>query len=384
MIHIGVDLEQYVTDPQSSGIQRVLQQLAREWPGDLANADFVVPYRGRYLLLSPQQADSLISLSFSTTTGAQLRQAVNDRLDALAQEAPQVDEGRLLALYGAWLLPEVSYLPSVLQRYERFARIMPTTMIGFDVLPMSEPANYRLTPGVAAQASEYFRLLVKADSVVCISAHTRDQIWERLRRDRALPISVAHPGGDHIPINESGSRPEGPTRFLRVGTLEARKMPLEIAEAFTHARANGGDAELIFVGRPSASEPNINEAMQRACDAQDGIAWIQDADDHAVSDMIRESDVFFSFGVEGYGIPVLEAIRMGTPVVYAGVQPAAELMEGCGATAIEDLSVAGIAAAIEHFSSPDACDNLSGAIDPTAIPTWKEFARGVVDGALRA
>jgi len=249
---------------------------------------------------------------------------------------------------------------------------------------MSEPANYRLTPGVAAQASEYFRLLAKADSVVCISAHTRDQIWERLRRDRALPISVAHPGGDHIPIKESGSRPEGPTRFLRVGTLEARKMPLEIAEAFTHARANGGDAELIFVGRPSASEPNINEAIQRACDAQDGIAWIQDADDHAVSDMIRESDVFFSFGVEGYGIPVLEAIRMGTPVVYAGVQPAAELMEGCGATAIEDLSVAGIAAAIEHFSSPDACDNLSGAIDPTAIPTWKEFARGVVDGALRA
>jgi hypothetical protein len=55
MIHIGVDLEQYITDPQSSGIQRVLQQLARQWPGDLANADFVVPYRGRYLLLSPQQ-----------------------------------------------------------------------------------------------------------------------------------------------------------------------------------------------------------------------------------------------------------------------------------------------------------------------------------------
>ena len=384
MIHIGVDLEQYVTDPQSSGIQRVLQQLAREWPGDLANVDFVVPHRGRYLLLSPQQADSLISLSFSTTTGDQLRQVVKDRLDALAPQAPQVDEGRLLALYGAWLLPEVSYLPSVLQRFERFGRIMPTTMIGFDVLPMSEPANYRLTPGVAAQASEYFRLLAKADSVVCISAHTRDQIWERLRRDRALPISVAHPGGDHTPIAEPGNRREGSTRFLRVGTLEARKMPLEIAEAFTRARANGADAELTFVGRPSASEPGINEAIQLACDADNGIRWIQDADDRAVSDMIRDSDVFMSFGVEGYGIPVLEAIRMGTPVVYAGVQPAAELMEGRGATAIEDLSVAGIAAAIENFSHPDARDDVSGAIDPTAIPTWKEFARGVVDGALRA
>ena len=45
MIPIGVDLEQFVTDPQSSGIQRVLQQLAREWPTDRAQADFVVDHQ---------------------------------------------------------------------------------------------------------------------------------------------------------------------------------------------------------------------------------------------------------------------------------------------------------------------------------------------------
>jgi len=384
MIHIGVDLEQFVSDPQSSGIQRVLQQLARQWPGDRANADFVVPHRGQYLLLSPQQADSLVSLAFSATTGDQLRQSVNERIEVLAQKTPRIDEGRLLALYGAWLLPEVSYLPSVLQRFERFARIMPTAMIGFDVLPMSEPANYRLTPGVAAQASEYFRLLAKADSVVCISDHTRDEIWRRLRRDRALPISVAHPGGDHIAIAEPGSRRGGSTRFLRVGTMEARKMPVEIAEAFTQARANGADAELIFVGRPSASEPVINERIQQACDAQNGITWIQEANDHAVSERIRDSDVFLSFGVEGYGIPVLEAIRMGTPVLYAGVQPAAKLMEGRGATGIDDPSVSAIAEAFVRFSNSEVRDNLKESIDPSAVPTWQEFARGVVDGVFKA
>lgn len=384
MMYIGVDLEQFVNDPQSSGIQRVLQQLAREWPSDRAQADFVVPHRGQFLLLSPQQADALISLAFAVNTGEQLRKAVKDYVGEIAQHTPIVDEGRLLALYGAWLLPEVSYSPSVLERFERFARIMPTAMIGYDVLPMSEPANYRLTPGVAALASEYFRLLAKTDSLICISDHTRDEIWRRLRRDRALPISVAHPGGDHVPVAETTGRRDGPTRFLRVGTLEARKMPTEVAEAFQMARAQGADAELVFVGRPSASEPAINYAMQQACDAGVGITWIQDANDADVVRLIQDADVFLSFGVEGYGIPVLEAIRMGTPVVFGGVQPAAELMAGRGAVEIGGLHEQALIQAFLNFSDAASRADLTEALQPDAVPTWREFALGVVDGVLRA
>ena len=383
MMHLGVDLEQFVNDPQSSGIQRVLQQLAREWPSDLAQADFVVPHRGQFLLLSAQQADALISLAFAVNTGEQLREAVSSHVDEIAPQAPIVDEGRLLALYGAWLLPEVSYSPSVLERFERFARIMPTSMIGYDVLPMSEPANYRLTPGVAALASEYFRLLAKTDSVICISDHTRDDIWERLRRDRALPISVAHPGGDHIPVANKADRRDGPTRFLRVGTLEARKMPVKIAEAFQAARAQGADAELVFLGRPSASEPAINQVIQQACDAAVDITWIQDANDADVARHITDADVFLSFGVEGYGIPVLEAIRMGTPVLFGGIQPAAELMTGRGAAQISGLDDQALIQTILDFSDPTTRHDLTTSIEPDAVPTWREFARGVVDGVLR-
>ena len=384
MIPVGVDLEQFVTDPQSSGIQRVLQQLAREWPTDRAQADFVVPYRGGFLLLSPQQADGLTSLAFSATSGDELRHVVAEQLEQLAQRAPSVDEGRLLALYGAWLLPEVSYLPSVLERFERFARIMPTAMIGYDVLPMSEPANYRLTPGVSARASEYFRRLAKADSVVCISEHTREGIWQRLRRDRALPISVAYPGGDHVPAKQPTTRDEGPTRFVRVGTFEARKFPVEIAEAFANARAQGMEAELLFVGRPSASESTINDAVQRACDSGVGISWIWDANDDEVAFHIDRADAFLSFGVEGYGIPVLEAIRAGTPVLFGGVQPAAELMVGRGAAQVASLEPASLAEALNRFSVATGRQELTNSIDVGAVPTWQEFARGVVDGILRA
>lgn len=384
MMHVGIDLEQFVTDPQSSGIQRVLQQLARHWPQARAHADFVVPHRGEYLLLSPEQADQVLTLAFTVPTGAQLREAVSERIDSLSQHVTRVDAGRLLSLFGAWLLPEVSYLPSVLQRFALFSTSMPATMIGFDILPMSEPANYRLTPGVAARASEYFRLLAGADSIVCISDQTREDIWRRLRRDMALPISVAHPGGDHIPLELPPARREGPTRFLRVGTVEARKLPVEIAESFLAARRAEANAELVFVGRLSASESTINRRLEHACASGNGISWIQDATDEVVAEHIRDADIFLSLGIEGYGIPVLEAIRMGTPVVFGGTQPAAELMTGFGAERVEDLSPLGLASAFERLSEAHARDSLLTSLDPHTVPTWEQFAIGVVDGVLQA
>ena len=59
---IGIDIEQFMRDPYGTGIQRVLQYLAIQWPTDLA-ADFLVP-AGDGLLrrLTPQQAAELISV----------------------------------------------------------------------------------------------------------------------------------------------------------------------------------------------------------------------------------------------------------------------------------------------------------------------------------
>lgn len=384
MRYVGVDLEQFVVDPQSSGIQRVLQQLARHWPNDQVHGDFVVPLGDRFLLLDAQRADALLSLAFTVNSGEELREAVGLHLEELATQVPSVDDRTLLSIFNFWLLPEVSYLPSVLQRFEEFAKVVPTVMIGYDVLPMSEPANYRLTPGVAALASEYFRLLANTSSVVCISEHTRDDIWRRLRRDRSLAMSVAHPGGDHIPIAVHGQRQQGPTRFLRVGTLEARKLPVEIAQAFIEAKASGIDAELVFIGRPSASETSLNHSLEKACESGAGITWIQDANDDDVAHHIHRADVFLSFGVEGYGIPVLEAIRMGTPVVFGGVQPAAELMDGHGASHVDGVNHPALVAAFTQFANPQTRDHLVDSVDPQAVPTWREFTQRVVDGVLRA
>ena len=381
MTTIGIDLEQFVRDPYATGIQRVLHQLAMNWPNEMAVAEFVVPVGDRFGLLNSAQATELLAIAFTPRgEGVDLRDLVNEYLSE--NVTTTVPLGDLLAICDAWLLPEVSYLPSVFERLDIFHRCMRTTMIGYDTLPQTHPANYRFVPGSAVWVSEYFRWLSTIESVVCISDYAQTSILDRLRRDRTLATTVAHPGGDHLSVR-AGNPPTGdePTRFIRVGTMEARKSPQEILAGFRAARAAGANAELMFVGRASSSDEAINADVRAAIRQGLPVTWIEHASDEQVHDLVNSSSAFLSFGIEGYGIPVLEAIRLGTPVLYDGIQPAGDLMAGRGAQRVAAGAVDELAQMFTHYSEPGALAGLRADLAPAEVPTWAEFARGVVAAA---
>ena len=381
MSTIGIDLEQFVRDPYATGIQRVLHQLAKNWPNDMAVAEFVVPVGDRFGLLNSAQATELLAIAFTPRgEGVDLRDLVNEYLSE--NVTTTVPLGDLLAICDAWLLPEVSYLPSVFERLDIFHRCMRTTMIGYDTLPQTHPANYRFVPGSAVWVSEYFRWLSTIESVVCISEYAQTSILDRLRRDRTLATTVAHPGGDHLAIRAGNPPADGePTRFIRVGTMEARKCPQEILAGFRAARAAGANAELVFVGRASSSDDAINDDIRLAIRQGLPVTWIEHAADEQVHDIINGGSAFLSIGIEGYGIPVLEAIRLGTPVLYDGIQPAGDLMAGRGAQRVAAGGVDELAQMFTHYSEPGALAGLRADLTPGAVPTWAEFARGVVAAA---
>ncbi len=98
-------------------------------------------------------------------------------------------------------------------------------------------------------------------------------------------------------------------------------------------------------------------------------------------DLVNASSAFLSFGIEGYGIPVLEAIRLGTPVLFDGIQPAGDLMVGSGAQRVAAGSTDQLAQMFIDYSAPGALAVLRGELAPAAVPTWAGFARGVVAAA---
>lgn len=372
---VGIDLEQFARDPYGSGIQRVLQHVAKEWPSDAVPADFIFPDGDEYALLTAEQALAILSIPFEADardSDFDLRAEVRY---AIAHSVGQrIAESELGTRYTSWLLPEVSYLPQVTRRMRTFSASHNTVMIGYDALPMTEPRNYRFKPGMAANVSDYFLLLASVDRVICISEQARTEILDVLRRPRDLITVVAHPGGDHI---DRTSRPQrnDRIRFIRLGTLEARKMPMEILTAFIEA--NVPIADLIYIGGKSHSDQSINDSIQKACEAGRNVQWISHATDQQVREYVSQGDFFLAIGVEGYGIPVLESLALGTPVLFTGVQPAAEIMENFGATRLPGHSHEDLVQMFRDYAAVRTSQALADHIDVHQIPRWKDFVDAV-------
>ena len=364
-MRIGIDLEQFVTDPFASGVQRVVQYLAKDWPADVP-ADWIVPAgEGAFKLLTNEQAAALLTIPFDNPMHvSELPGSIATAIVNLS--APQVTEVDLHSTYDLWFLPEVCYTPKVLKRFEKIQATTKTAMIGFDALPMSDPYNYKFTPGTLATVSEYFRLIATTNILLCISDFTREQAESFLRRSGNLSTFVIHPGGDHVPLASNRSL-GNPVTYLRLGTMEARKQPVGILQAFLESdAAKNESAVLHFVGAPARVDVEINFAIERAIAGGAPVRWTTDASDHMATEFIMESDVFLSYGREGYGIPVLEAIRLGTPVFFDGVQPAADLMEGHGAFRVP----------IDQVFNEPVPPSITAA-DQDSVPRWSDFSREI-------
>jgi glycosyltransferase involved in cell wall biosynthesis len=192
---------------------------------------------------------------------------------------------------------------------------------------------------------------------------------ETLRRDPNKTTVVVHPGGDHIPARAKEPKTRLTTSYLRLGTIEARKAPIEILEAFEQAVKNhpNRDIELHFVGKPASVDIYLNDAIEQAVAKGLPIRWTQGATDQEVGEIVRDSDLFLSYGIEGYGIPVLESIQMGTPVLFDGIQPAAEIMESHGAQRLPLVQV------FTH-----QVGQLVSESDQARVPTWKDYVQSVI------
>ena len=125
----------------------------------------------------------------------------------------------------------------------------------------------------------------------------------------------------------------------------------------------------------------INDGIEEAIAQGLPIEWIRHADDAVVYDQLHRADIFLSVGIEGYGIPVLEALQLHTPVVFEGIQPAGELMRGHGAVSVDEISSDGLSAVFTQLADPLAVAELAATIDSADIPTWQNFAAQVAAAA---
>lgn len=175
------------------------------------------------------------------------------------------------------------------------------------------------------------RVLRAARRVIAVSDFTKQELIELLSVP-ADKIRVVRNGIDET-FTSAGPAAEG-DYILAVGTLEPRKNLARIAAA---ARRTG--LELRIVGASGWGEVDVNG---------DGVRWLGDVPDDELARLYRGARCFaYASLYEGFGIPVLEAMACGTPVVTSRGGGTEEVADGA-AILVDPLDPTDIATGIER------------------------------------
>lgn len=162
----------------------------------------------------------------------------------------------------------------------------------------------------------------RADAIVCVSAVTADRFEARLRPSapvHVIPHGVDHTrfrpdggGGDLTVLEALGVRPP----YVAVlGTLEPRKDVPTVVAAFDRMAANQNELTLVIAGLDGWGTKEVNDAVTRATHRV-RIRRVGFVPDDAVPALLRQAaGVAYPSLDEGFGLPALEALACGAPLV---------------------------------------------------------------------
>jgi glycosyltransferase involved in cell wall biosynthesis len=221
----------------------------------------------------------------------------------------------------------------------------------------------------------------RVDTVVTGSESARRDIVRLLgipgERIVVAPDGVAAHYG---PAGEKPSARGGPKTVLYVGRSDPYKnLPGLVAVFARLVRETGMDVRLRIVGSPDARYPEAGEAARRLGVA-DRVEWSGYLDEAGLLKAYQEADVLALLSrYEGFGLPVLEAMACGTPVVCSDAASLPEVVGGAAWLVNPDDQAEAVVALREVLTNPAAAERLRTAgLERARQFTWQAAAAAVL------
>jgi len=211
-----------------------------------------------------------------------------------------------------------------------------------DLIPISHP-------DLCLDDPSYFNdlvgsLLDACAGIHCISHYSAEEVARFYGHEYNSKIFVAH---QPLPLSHLTAEfqqsaierhrkryensPSDESKFiLQVGSIEPKKNHQTTLDAFRRLREKDNSLRLVIIGKPGWLTEDLCDYLATA--KSDGIEWLRSASFGTLIRYIqRASAVVFPSLVEGWGLPPLEAMSYGTPVVVSPIKPC---HEACGSAAL--------------------------------------------------
>lgn len=359
---VFLDVSKLVDDPRRSGIQRAERALIRFWPGD--DTLVLCRYDGRGGVLRTLKHETAALLCADAAPGGP------DEERALL--APYLARPGAVVPADARLLCAELFDHPGRAAYHQAAGPRAHWLV-YDFLPWLHPEWFPAGP--ANRLMPFLRAMGSVRRAY-ISAATRADAARLFRRPQDGPV---------VPLGADGLRLE-PQRFdpvrrdvVLLGTIEARKNAAAAVAAFRTLWAEGCDVRLVLVG---AVEPDalIEQALLRELAGEPRLVLrgvLSDADLCAAFRTARA--LLFPSQGEGYGLPPIEALAAGMPVIVAADLPATRDLPALGQIRLPVPDPAAIASAVRTLLDDAAAARLWQEAATLRLPGWGDFAGAVAD-----
>ena len=204
-------------------------------------------------------------------------------------------------------------------------------LLVYDLLPLQRPDWFPVSTG--RNFRKWIKVLARhADRAICISDQVARDLADWLNVMRAprreaiaryvIPLSGAiEASRPTVGMGERGhkalERLDRHPCILIVGTIEPRKGHDCLIGAMEHLWSMDGDPpHLVVVGRPGWRTETLQARMAALEEQGDRFTWLRDASDELLSALYARSTlVVVASRGEGFGLPIVEALRHGRKVL---------------------------------------------------------------------
>lgn len=371
-MQVHIDITELVGNPVRTGIQRVVRETLRHWPGDdelvmcrydrELDALVLVPPEAREVLL--EETPGLAAASVDV-----LRERLAAILEgASAELAPQTGI--------RVLIPEVFFDERRCRFYLRKLADEPDSvlMCFYDFIPWLRPDDI----GVERSGGlmHYIRVAQHTRYAAFISAETGDDWRLRILRKPEASGVVVPLGSDGLGLERQFFSASKHT-YVCLGSIDGRKNQNLVVRAFRQLWSEGSKARLVVIGHAfnSASEAAREVFAARA---EPLFEYIERASDDAVKDILRRARAtIYVSAVEGFGLPPVESLAVGIPVIATRQVPSVSGLDGQGAILIDSPDPKGIVAAVKALDDNAFARKTWDAAAQLRLPTWRGFGQAM-------
>ena len=352
MVHVALDEQIFAIQPYG-GISRLFYEKASAFVRDQSLGVQVeplcAPVVNEYLLGDPELAQALKATRAHDPYSALVRQFARKRRNN------NVD-----------LVHNTFYLPRGLEDHKAARRVVTV----YDMIPELLPKTRRRMDFI----TEKHKYVSRADHVICISESTRNDLLKAYP-DIHCPITIAYPGVGPTFTPEAELLHGLPEPYiLHVGNRSSYKDGETLFRAFGAVSQDFPEITLFLAGggplskleRELCAELKITGRVQQRSLPEAGVA----------SAYAQALVTVFPSRYEGFGLPAVEALACGSPLILADTSSLPEV-GGSAAHYFPPGDIPALAALLKEMLSSDSRRmefRLSG-FEQAKKFTWHGYAR---------